>query len=138
MTATPLTKARDVPADSNALAARYRTVLERIREAERRYGRDNGSVSLIAVSKTQPAIAIETVHTCGQSAFGENHLQEAVDKIAKLRDKPLVWHFIGHIQNNKCRLIATHFDWVHSVDRIKTVQRPVSYTHLTLPTTPYV
>ena len=126
MTATPLTKARDVSADSNALAARYRTVLERIREAERRYGRDNGSVSLIAVSKTQPAIAIETVHTCGQSAFGENHLQEAVDKIAKLRDKPLVWHFIGHIQNNKCRLIATHFDWVHSVDRIKTVQRLAS------------
>ena len=79
MTATPLTKARDVSADSNALAARYRTVLERIREAERRYGRDNGSVSLIAVSKTQPAIAIEMVHTCGQSAFGENHLQEAVD-----------------------------------------------------------
>ena len=126
MTATPLTKARDVHADNNALAARYRTGLQRIREAERRYGRDNGSVSLIAVSKTQPAIAIETDHTCGQSSFGENHLQEAVDKIAKLRDKPLVWHFIGHIQNNKCRLIATHFDWVHSVDRIKTVQRLAS------------
>ena len=79
MTATPLTKARAAPADSNALAARYQTVLERIRAAERRYGRENGSVSLIAVSKTQPTIAIEAVHTFGQSAFGENHLQEAID-----------------------------------------------------------
>ncbi len=80
MSATPLTKTRDAPADSNALTVRYQSVLERIREAERRYGRENGSVSLIAVSKTQPAIAIEAVHTLGQSAFGENHLQEAIDK----------------------------------------------------------
>ena len=99
VTATPLTKTRNVPADSNALAVRYQSVLERIREAERRYGREKGSVSLIAVSKTQPTIAIEAVHTFGQSAFGENHLQEAIDKIAKLGDKSLVWHFIGHIQN---------------------------------------
>ena len=126
MSATPLTKTRDVPADNNALAGRYQRVLERIREAERRYGRKTGSVSLIAVSKTQSAIAVETVHALGQSAFGENHLQEAIDKIEKLGDKPLVWHFIGHIQNNKCRLIATHFNWVHSVDRVKTAQRLAS------------
>ena len=123
MTATPLTKARAAPTDSKALATRYQTVLERIRKAERRYGREHGSVSLIAVSKTQPTVDVEAVHALGQSAFGENHLQEAIDKIAKLGDKPLVWHFIGHIQNNKCRLIATQFDWVHSVDRIKTAQR---------------
>ena len=86
-------------------------------------GRAPDSVTLLAVSKTWGPDAVRQAHAAGQTAFGENYIQEAVDKIAALRDLPLQWHCIGPIQSNKTRLVAEHFDWVHSVDRLKIAQR---------------
>jgi pyridoxal phosphate enzyme (YggS family) len=86
-------------------------------------GRAPGSVQLLAVSKTWSADAVRMAHAAGQTDFGENYIQEAVDKITHLRDLPLVWHCIGPIQSNKTRLVAEHFDWVHSIDRLKIAQR---------------
>ncbi len=86
-------------------------------------GRAPDGVGLLAVSKTFDAGAVRQAYAAGQTAFGENYIQEAVDKIAALSDLPLQWHCIGPIQSNKTRLVATHFDWVHSVDRLKIAQR---------------
>ena len=86
-------------------------------------GRAPGSVQLLAVSKTWGADAVRSAHAAGQTAFGENYIQEAVDKITALQDLPLQWHCIGPIQSNKTRLVAEHFDWVHSIDRLKIAQR---------------
>ena len=86
-------------------------------------GRPASSVRLLAVSKTFDAAAVRAAHAAGQTWFGENYIQEGVDKIAALGDLPLVWHCIGPIQSNKTRLVAEHFDWVHSVDRLKIAQR---------------
>jgi pyridoxal phosphate enzyme (YggS family) len=80
-------------------------------------------VGLLAVSKTFGADAVRQAFEAEQTAFGENYIQEAVEKIAQLTDLPLQWHCIGPIQSNKTRLVAGHFDWVHSVDRIKIAQR---------------
>ncbi|PUE40828.1 YggS family pyridoxal phosphate-dependent enzyme [Limnohabitans sp. Bal53] len=86
-------------------------------------GRAPGSVHLLAVSKTWGPDAVRQAHAAGLTAFGENYIQEAVDKITALHDLPLQWHCIGPIQSNKTRLVAEHFDWVHSVDRLKIAQR---------------
>ena len=86
-------------------------------------GRPAGSVQLLAVSKTWGPDAVRAAHAAGQADFGENYIQEAVDKITALRDLPLVWHCIGPIQSNKTRLVAEHFDWVQSIDRLKIAQR---------------
>jgi pyridoxal phosphate enzyme (YggS family) len=86
-------------------------------------GRAPGSVQLLAVSKTWGTDAVRTAYSAGQTDFGENYIQEAVDKITALRDLPLVWHCIGPIQSNKTRLVAEHYDWVHSIDRLKIAQR---------------
>ena len=86
-------------------------------------GRPESSVRLLAVSKTWGADAVRAAHAAGQTAFGENYIQEAVDKITALKDLPLEWHCIGPIQSNKTRLVAEHFDWVHSIDRLKIAQR---------------
>ncbi|MEC8848731.1 MAG: YggS family pyridoxal phosphate-dependent enzyme [Pseudomonadota bacterium] len=86
-------------------------------------GRDAADVTLVAVSKTQPADAMRVLAQAGQVAFGENYLQEALTKQAALADLPLQWHFIGPIQSNKTRDIAARFDWVHSVERLKIAQR---------------
>ncbi len=85
--------------------------------------RDPASIMLLAVSKTFPAAAVREAYAAGQQAFGENYVQEALDKIAALRDLPLEWHFIGPIQSNKTRVIAENFAWVHGVDRLKIAQR---------------
>ncbi len=99
-------------------------VTARIHQAAASAGRNPQTVQLIAVSKTQPAQALREAYTWGQRAFGENYLQEALDKQAQLADLvDLAWHFIGPIQSNKTRPIAEHFDWVHSVDRLKIAQR---------------
>ena len=105
--------------------ARLQAVHERIASAARAAGREPASVTLLAVSKTFPAEAVSAAHGAGQRAFGENYVQEAVDKIAQLQSsRPgLQWHFIGPIQSNKTRAIAEHFDWVQSVDRLKIAQR---------------
>lgn len=85
--------------------------------------RNIAEVHLLAVSKTFPAEAVREAYRGGQAAFGENYLQEALEKIAALRDLPLEWHFIGPIQSNKTRAIAESFAWVHSVDRLKIAER---------------
>ena len=87
-------------------------------------GRDAASVSLLAVSKTFGADAVLAAMTTGQRAFGENYIAEGVEKIIALREHTtLVWHCIGPVQSNKTRLVAEHFDWVQSVDRLKIAQR---------------
>jgi pyridoxal phosphate enzyme (YggS family) len=80
-------------------------------------------VNLLAVSKGQSTSAIREAYVAGQKLFGENYLQEALDKQSQLADLAIEWHFIGPIQSNKTQLIAQHFDWVHSVDRLKVAQR---------------
>ena len=86
-------------------------------------GRPASAVTLLAVSKTFGADAVAQAHAAGQTAFGENYIQEAVQKISALRHLPLQWHCIGPIQSNKTRLVAEHFDWVHTLDRLKVAQR---------------
>jgi pyridoxal phosphate enzyme (YggS family) len=108
------------------LQARIHAVRERIARACAAAGRGPDSVRLLAVSKTFPAARVREAAAAGQRDFGENFAQEALDKIAALRDLrdlPLVWHFIGAIQSNKTRAIAEHFDWVHAVDRERIAQR---------------
>jgi PLP dependent protein len=87
--------------------------------------RDPAEVQLLAVSKRQPAQAVREAVAAGQTAFGENYVQEALDKIEALADlrAALAWHLIGPLQSNKTRVVAQHFDWVHSVDRLKIAQR---------------
>ena len=99
-------------------------VTERINRAVLESGRKPQTVRLIAVSKTQPASAIRQAYHAGQRMFGENYLQEALDKQQQLTDlQDIEWHFIGPVQSNKTRSIAEHFSWVHSVDRLKIAQR---------------
>ncbi len=104
-------------------ADRLQLMLARIRAAEQRFQRPPGSTQLLAVSKTQPATAIAALAAAGQRRFGENYLQEALDKMADLAALELEWHFIGPIQTNKTRSIAERFTWVHSVDRLKIAER---------------
>ena len=99
------------------------TVRTRIREAERRYRREPGSVTLLAVSKTKPPEAVRAAVAAGQRAFGENHLQDAMAKVEALGGQGVSWHFIGAVQSNKTRPIARHFDWVHGIDREKIAVR---------------
>ncbi|HSV83310.1 MAG TPA: YggS family pyridoxal phosphate-dependent enzyme [Ramlibacter sp.] len=105
------------------IADNLQLVRARIASACAAAGRPVADVALLAVSKTFGPEAVRAAHAAGQSAFGENYLQEAVEKIALLADLPLQWHCIGPIQSNKTRLVALHFDWVHSVDRLKIAQR---------------
>jgi hypothetical protein len=98
-------------------------VRARIRAACQAAGRPAEAVTLLAVSKTFGADAVQAAFDAGQTAFGENYIQEAVAKITVLRQLPLVWHCIGPVQSNKTRLVAEHFDWVHTVDRLKIAQR---------------
>jgi pyridoxal phosphate enzyme (YggS family) len=102
---------------------RLQAVQARIARAAGEAGRDLATVGLLAVSKTFDAAAVRDVAACGQREFGENYVQEALEKQAQLRDLPLVWHFIGPIQSNKTRAIAENFSWVHSVDRLKIAER---------------
>jgi pyridoxal phosphate enzyme (YggS family) len=106
-----------------SIAENLAHVHAQIDAACRAAGRAPGSVRLLAVSKTWGPEAVRAAHAAGQTAFGENYIQEAVDKIVALEDLPLEWHCIGPIQSNKTRLVAEHFDWVHSVDRLKIAQR---------------
>jgi hypothetical protein len=101
------------------------TVQGRLQAACAAAGRDPAQVSLLAVSKLQPAQAVREAAALGQAAFGENYVQEALDKVATLADlrNRTVWHLIGPLQSNKTRAVAEAFDWVHSVDRLKIAQR---------------
>jgi pyridoxal phosphate enzyme (YggS family) len=106
-----------------SIAENLAQVHAQIQTACQASGRPVSSVRLLAVSKTWGADAVRAAHAAGQTAFGENYIQEAVDKITELKALPLEWHCIGPIQSNKTRLVAEHFDWVHSIDRLKIAQR---------------
>ncbi len=108
---------------SNSVSANLAQVRKRIELAVIAAGRPADAVSLLAVSKTMPAQAVRDAFAAGQLAFGENYIQEGVEKIASLADLPLVWHCIGPIQSNKTKLVAENFAWVHSIDRLKIAER---------------
>ncbi len=110
----------------NHIADNLAQIHRRISAAAERCGRDSGEVTLLAVSKTKPASDIELAIAAGQRAFGENYVQEGVDKIRYFREQGIAdlhWHFIGPLQSNKSRLVAEHFDWCHTVDRDKIATR---------------
>ncbi len=90
---------------------------------ERRYDRPPGGVRVLAVSKTKPPEAVRAAAEAGQREFGENHVQDALVKLDALGGLDLIWHFIGPVQSNKTRVVATRFDWVHSIDRAKIATR---------------
>lgn len=108
-----------------SIAENLETVRQRLARAAARARRGPDTVALLAVSKTCPAEAVRAAHAAGQRAFGENYVQEALDKIHALADlrATLDWHLIGPLQSNKTRVVAEAFDWVHSVDRLKIAQR---------------
>jgi len=114
----------DCRVETQTIALNLQSVRSRIAAACAQTGRDAATVTLLAVSKNQPAGAVRAAHAAGQRAFGENYVQEGVDKIAALADLPdLEWHCIGPLQSNKTRLVAEHFDWAHGVDRLKIAER---------------
>lgn len=94
-----------------------------ISETEAKYNRETGSVTLLAVSKTRTVEEVQAAIDIGQRDFGENYYQDAMDKIKILGSADLSWHFIGPLQSNKCRGVAEHFSWVHTIDRFKIAQR---------------
>jgi pyridoxal phosphate enzyme (YggS family) len=108
----------------STLEHRYQTVKAHIYSACEQQHRSKEEVTLLAVSKTKPAHMVETLYQLGQRAFGENYLQDAVEKITTLAHlSDIEWHFIGPIQSNKTRVIAEHFQWVETLDREKIAQR---------------
>jgi pyridoxal phosphate enzyme (YggS family) len=109
--------------NSNSPEQRLHGVEQQISRALEQAGRGANDTALLAVSKTRPADDILALYHLGQRRFGENYLQEALQKIDELRDCDIEWHFIGPIQSNKTRDIAAHFDWVHSVARLKVARR---------------
>ena len=106
----------------STIADRLVHVRSRITQAAHAAGRDPANIKLLAVSKTHSIAELETALAAGQTAFGESYLQDALPKIEHIGDQA-EWHYIGPIQSNKTRQIAVHFNWVHSVDRIKIAQR---------------
>lgn len=105
------------------LSRHHPELLQRLHQTCLACGRDPTAVTLLAVSKTQPAERLREAHALGQRHFGENYLQEALGKMEALTDLDICWHFIGPIQSNKTRAIAERFSWVHSIDRLKIAQR---------------
>jgi pyridoxal phosphate enzyme (YggS family) len=115
------------------IADNLHALMQRIAQACAHSGRPVDAVRLLAVSKTFGPDAVQQAFDAGQRAFGENYIQEAVDKITALAHLPLEWHCIGPIQSNKTRLVAEHFQWVHTVDRLKIAQRLSDQRPLHLP-----
>ena len=110
----------------NDIAHNLAQVRDKISAAATVCGRSSEEVTLLAVSKTKPASAIAEAIDAGQRMFGENYVQEGVEKIRHFREKgtaDLQWHFIGPLQSNKSRLVAEHFDWCHTVDRLRIASR---------------
>lgn len=105
------------------IAARLAAVRQRVATAAHAAGRDPGGVLLVGVSKRQPAEAVRAALDAGLRDFGENFVQEALDKMDALGETPARWHFIGALQSNKTAAVAERFDWVHSVDRLKLARR---------------
>ncbi len=109
--------------DEQLLLDNIAKLLQRVRRSAQKSQYRNSDILVVAVSKTRSAQEVRAAHACGLNHFGENYVQEALQKISELQDLPLVWHFIGPIQSNKSAPIAAHFDWVHSVDREKIARR---------------
>ncbi len=107
----------------SAIADNLQAVQARISKAAAAVGRSPESVRLLAVSKTWPLSCVVDAAAAGQRAFGENYVQEGIDKIAAISGRNLEWHFIGPLQSNKTKPVAEHFDWVHSVERLKIAER---------------
>ena len=105
------------------ISANLQAVHARIAAAAEKCGRNPDDISLLAVSKTWPAVDVREAATAGQHAFGENYVQEGVAKALELAPLGLTWHFIGPLQSNKTRSVAENFAWVHSIDRLKIAQR---------------
>ncbi|MGH8138686.1 MAG: YggS family pyridoxal phosphate-dependent enzyme [Steroidobacteraceae bacterium] len=105
------------------LPEQVRNIRNRIDSAARAAGRNVDSITLLAVSKAQPANMVRAAAGQGLRHFAESYVQEALEKIEALRDLPLVWHFIGRLQANKTRAVASGFEWVHGVDRLKIAER---------------
>ncbi|MGB1298478.1 MAG: YggS family pyridoxal phosphate-dependent enzyme [Psychrobium sp.] len=105
------------------ITERLNSAIDSIRFFEKKSNRDENSVQLIAVSKTKPIADIAEAIAAGQRGFGENYVQEGVEKVSHFNDKSLTWHFIGPLQSNKSRQVAEHFDWVHTIDRLKIAKR---------------
>lgn len=106
----------------NTIAQRLAQIRARITQAEQRWQREPGSVELLAVSKTRPLCELQVLNKCGQQAFAENYLQDALPKIAELNGT-ITWHFIGPLQSNKTRQVAEHFHWLHTLERLKIARR---------------
>jgi pyridoxal phosphate enzyme (YggS family) len=101
----------------------FRKIQDLLAKAAADAGRSADQVRLLAVSKKKPAEAVLEAHAAGQRDFGENFVQEAVEKIAAVAREDAIWHFIGHLQTNKTKAVARHFQWVHTVDRLKIARR---------------
>ena len=110
-------------AGSNTISENIRQIQLRLDSYVLQYHRQRKELRLLAVSKGHAAAALRQAYACGLHEFGESYVQEAVTKIQALSDLAITWHFIGAIQSNKTRDIALHFDWVHSIDRLKIAQR---------------
>ena len=109
--------------DTSQVASALASVRSDIKDAEQRHARETGSVQLLAVSKRKPISAIRAAIAAGQQAFGENYVDEGVEKILAINEPGLEWHFIGAIQSRKTAQIAEHFQWAHGVDRLKIAKR---------------
>ena len=107
----------------SAIADNLQAVHARISNAAAAVGRSPESVRLLAVSKTWPLACVLDAAEAGQRAFGENYVQEGIEKIAAVSGRNLEWHFIGPLQSNKTKPVAEHFDWVHSINRLKIAER---------------
>ncbi|CAB1210039.1 YggS family pyridoxal phosphate-dependent enzyme [Acinetobacter bouvetii] len=107
----------------NSLQQSRNQVIQQIEEACKQTQRDVNGVQLLAVSKTHPSESLREMYQTGQRAFGENYLQEALEKIEALNDLDIEWHFIGHVQRNKTKHLAASFDWVHGIDRLVIAER---------------
>lgn len=117
----------------SAIASNLQAVKARIAEAARAAGRLPESIQLLAVSKTKPLADVLAAAAAGQTAFGENYVQEGADKAVATVNQKLVWHFIGPLQSNKTRLVAEHFAWVHSIERLKIAERLSAQRPASLP-----
>lgn len=115
------------------ISANLQAVNARIAAACAAAGRAPAAVTLLAVGKTFPAAVLRAAHAAGQQAFGESYVQEALAKQAELTGLALEWHFIGPLQSNKTRPVAEHFDWVHSVERLKIAERLSAQRPASLP-----
>jgi pyridoxal phosphate enzyme (YggS family) len=105
------------------ITAHLADIVERVARATERARRTQGSVQIVAVSKQQPVSAIAAAYAAGLRHFGESYIQEALPKMAELKHLHITWHFVGRLQANKTRAVAEHFDWVHTVDRLRIAER---------------